>query len=85
MASMKEAPQAIFDPSLGAHGGTRYRGAHGYFAPNPNRAKPSFCQKSPTEAHHWVIQGGTGQCKYCLAERHFPPPPPPYLRPRHEN
>lgn len=34
--------------------------------------KPWQCDRSPTSAHHWVIQGRIGQCKYCLVEREFP-------------
>ena len=37
----------------------------------------SFCEDSPTRAHHWVLGApGTtmiGECKYCHAERTFNP------------
>ena len=49
------------------NGGTRYRGADGRLAPNPNREKPWYCQRSPTGAHHWIIIAQEGRCKYCRA------------------
>ena len=61
--------KVVFDPSLGRHGGTRYRGVDGRFAPNPDKGKPWYCQKSPTGAHHWTITARAGQCKYCNALR----------------
>ena len=57
----------VFDSTLGRHGGTSYRGEDGRFAPNPNKGKPWYCQKSPTGAHHWIIIGQEGRCKYCRA------------------
>ncbi|MBM4432993.1 MAG: hypothetical protein FJ025_03245 [Chloroflexi bacterium] len=59
----------VFDARLGRHGGSRYRGPDGRFVPNPNRAKPWYCQKSPTSAHHWMITGQKSRCKYCRAEQ----------------
>jgi len=57
----------LFDSSLGRHGGTRYRDDDGRFAPNPNKDKTWYCQKSPTGAHHWLITRQEGRCKYCGA------------------
>jgi len=62
----------VFDSTLGRHGGTRYRGEDGHFASNPNKEKPWYCQKSPTGAHHWIIIGHDGRCKYCHALCEFP-------------
>ena len=59
---------AVFDSTLGRHGGTRFRGSGGRFVTNPNRGKPWYCQKSPTGAHHWFMTTREGQCKYCGAE-----------------
>jgi hypothetical protein len=59
--------KVVFDPSLGRHGGTRYRGAGGRFTPNLNKGKPWYCQKSPTGSHHWFITARQGRCKYCQA------------------
>jgi hypothetical protein len=55
----------VFDATLGRHGRTRYRSDDGRFAPNPNKGKQWYCQKSPTSAHHWIIIGYGGRCKYC--------------------
>jgi len=66
----------VFDSTLGRHGGTRYRGEDGHFASNPNKEKPWYCQKSPTGAHHWIIIGYKGRCKYCRALCEFPTPAP---------
>ncbi len=57
----------VSDSTLGRHGGTTYRGEDGDFASNPNKEKPWYCQKSPTSAHHWIIIGHEGRCKYCRA------------------
>ena len=29
------------------------------------------CSASPTGAHHWLIDGGRGQCMYCGQRRQF--------------
>jgi len=59
------ATKVVFDPSLGRHGGTMYRGTGGRFTPSPNKGKTWYCQKSPTGAHHWIVTGHEGRCKYC--------------------
>jgi len=66
------ATKVVFDPSLGRHGGSRYRGAGSRFTPNPNKGKLWYCQKSPTGAHHWIITAHQGQCKYCQAVQDLP-------------
>ena len=53
--------KVVFDPSLGRHGGTRYRGAGGRFTSNPNKEKPWDRQQSPTGAHHWIITAQHGR------------------------
>ena len=70
----KAVTKVVFDPRLGRHGGTRYRGVDGRFAPNANKAMPWYCQKSPTGAHHWIITPHQGQCKYCQAVQVLPTP-----------
>ena len=40
----------------------------------PVPTPPGFCCKSPTRAHHWIISGNIGRCKYCLKEKEFAPP-----------
>ena len=64
-----EVGNVVFDPTLGGHGGSKYRGAHGRFIANPNKGKPWYCRESPTGAHHWIITGSEGRCKYCTARR----------------
>lgn len=66
--------KVVFDPSLGMHGGTRYRGKDGRFVPNPNRVESWYCQKSPTGAHHWIIVGERCRCKYCSTFQDLPEP-----------
>lgn len=76
MAETRQRPPAVaFDPRVGGHGGTRFRGAGGRFALNPNRGRLSHCPKSPTGAHHWVITGSRGRCRHCGAGREFNPRP----------
>ena len=76
VGGMNSVTKVVFDPSLGRHGGTRYRGASGRFTPNPNKGKPWCCQKSPTGAHYWIITAHQGQCKYCQAVQELPMPAP---------
>lgn len=68
------ATEVVFDPSLGMHGGTRYRGIDGRFVSNPNKVESWYCQKSPTGAHHWIIAVDRGRCKYCNAFQDLPEP-----------
>ncbi len=66
------ATKVVFDLSLGRHGGARNRDVGGRFAPNPNKGKPWYCQKSPTGAHHWIITAHHSLCKYCQAVQDLP-------------
>jgi hypothetical protein len=53
---MNSVTKVVSEPSLARYGGTRYRDVvGGHFAPNPNKGKSWYCQKSPTGAHPWVI------------------------------
>lgn len=79
---MNSDTEAVFDPSLGKHGGTRYRDADGRFVTNPNREEPWYCQQSPTGAHFWIFATYQGRCKYCHAVQDLPEPITNALRKR---
>jgi len=65
--------KVVFDErvhkGLGQKVGSRFRDkATGRFVPNPEW----FCHKSPTRAHHWIIEHSEGYCKYCGKVKEFP-------------
>ena len=68
----KPRPEVVFDErvhkGLGQKVGSRFRDrTTGRFVPNPEW----FCHKSPTRAHHWIIEHGEGYCKYCGKVKDF--------------
>lgn len=70
MKTRNKFTNPIFDPSLGGHykTGSYFRDPKtGRFVANPYW----FCQKSPSSAHHWIIQSTAGKCHYCHKKKEF--------------